>query len=71
MTNQKNQNKRFIRLPEVMNKTGYGKSWIYHLISEGNFPKPVKLGVRAIAFVESEIEEWMDEVINKSRLKAA
>lgn len=65
-----NQNKRFIRLPEVMNKTGYGKAWIYKLISEGRFPKPVKIGIRAIAFVESEVDEWMDKVIHQSRLVA-
>ncbi|MGX9315444.1 dipicolinate synthase [Pantoea ananatis] len=63
-----NQNKRFIRLPEVMNKTGYGKAWIYKLISDGRFPEPVKIGVRAVAFVESEVDQWMDEVINQSRL---
>jgi len=63
-----NQNKRFIRLPEVMKKTGYGKAWIYKLISDGRFPEPVKIGVRAVAFVESEVDQWMDEVINQSRL---
>jgi prophage regulatory protein len=68
--NMSNQNKRFIRLPEVMNKTGYGKAWIYKLISEGRFPKPVKIGIRAIAFVESEVDEWMDKVIHQSRLVA-
>lgn len=62
-----NQNKRFIRLPEVMNKTGYGRAWIYKLISDGRFPEPVKIGVRAVAFVESEVDQWMDEVINQSR----
>ncbi len=27
--------RRLIRLPEVMNKTGYSKAWIYRLIREG------------------------------------
>lgn len=31
-------NTRLIRLPEVLNRTGYGKAWIYHLISKGCFP---------------------------------
>ncbi|THJ89602.1 dipicolinate synthase, partial [Escherichia coli] len=52
-----NHNSRLIRLPEVMNRTGYCKAWIYRLISEGRFPAPVKIGVRAVAFVESEVDE--------------
>ncbi|WP_096159757.1 helix-turn-helix transcriptional regulator, partial [Enterobacter hormaechei] len=43
----KNQATRLIRLPEVLERTGYGKAWIYRLISEGRFPAPVKIGVRA------------------------
>ncbi|PJH54017.1 AlpA family transcriptional regulator, partial [Klebsiella pneumoniae] len=50
---------RLIRLSEVMNKTGFGKAWIYRLISQNRFPQPVKIGIRAIAFIESEIDEWI------------
>lgn len=66
-----NKNIRLLRLPEVMNKTGYGKAWIYHLINEGLFPQPVKIGVRAIAFIESEIDEWIVSAIERSRKNAA
>ncbi|EEW2745885.1 AlpA family transcriptional regulator, partial [Escherichia coli] len=37
-------NNSFIRLSEVMRRTGYGRAWIYRLISLGRFPKPVKIG---------------------------
>ncbi|HCM9633673.1 TPA: AlpA family transcriptional regulator [Enterobacter hormaechei subsp. steigerwaltii] len=67
----KNQATRLIRLPEVLERTGYGKSWIYRLISEGRFPAPVKIGVRAVAFVESEVDEWIQSVIETSRIKVA
>lgn len=66
-----NKNIRLLRLPEVMNKTGYGKAWIYRLIKEGLFPQPVKIGVRAIAFVESEIDDWIASAIERSRKNAA
>ena len=59
--------KRLIRLPEVLNKTGYKKAWIYRLISEDKFPKPIKLGERAVAFVEVEVDEWIPEKISQSR----
>lgn len=45
--------KRFIRLPEVLERTGFSKAWIYRLISQNRFPKPIKLGERAIAFLEN------------------
>ena len=52
--------KRFIRLPEVINRTGYRRTSIYEKIAEGTFPAPIKLGPRAVAWVSEEIEEWMD-----------
>ncbi|EFS1132608.1 AlpA family transcriptional regulator [Salmonella enterica] len=64
-------NQSLIRLPEVLKRTGFGKAWIYRLISEGRFPTPVKIGVRAVAFVESEVDEWIQSVIETSRIKVA
>lgn len=55
---------RLIRLKEVINSTGLGRSSIYNYISGGRFPKPVSLGGRAVAWVEEEIEEWIQEKIN-------
>lgn len=67
-----NQHKtRLIRLPEVLNRTGYGKAWIYHLISKGCFPSPVKIEYRAVAFIESEVEEWIQLTIENSRKHVA
>lgn len=62
--------RRLIRLPEVMKKTGYSKAWIYRLISRGVFPEPIKIGIRARAFVESEIDEWIENIIQFSRKHA-
>lgn len=59
--------KNLIRLPEVQRRTGYSKAWIYRLISQKRFPDSVKIGVRAIAFVESEIDEWIELRIQESR----
>lgn len=56
-----------IRLPEVLRRTGYSKAWIYRLMSEQRFPSAVKIGSRAIAFVESEIDDWVNQRIAESR----
>lgn len=61
----------FLRLPEVQRRTGYSKAWIYRLMSQGKFPTSVKIGTRAIAFVESEIDEWVNERIAESRKEVA
>ncbi|CBJ81779.1 putative phage-related protein [Xenorhabdus bovienii str. Jollieti] len=59
--------KSLIRLPEVQRRTGYSKAWIYRLIKEDKFPKQVKIGPRSVAFVESEIDGWVDQRIAESR----
>lgn len=63
--------KTLIRLVEVQRRTGYSKAWIYRLISNGKFPASVKIGTRAIAFVESEIDEWINQRIAESRGEVA
>lgn len=50
---------RIIRLKEVIDCTGLGRSTIYKYIAEGTFPKPVSLGDRSVAWVESEIHDWI------------
>ncbi|HFE8513564.1 MULTISPECIES: helix-turn-helix transcriptional regulator [Proteus] len=56
-----------IRLPEVMRRTGFSKPYLYKLISDDKFPKQVKIGSRSIAFVESEVDEWIANKIAESR----
>jgi prophage regulatory protein len=51
---------RYIRLTEVCARVGLRPSAIYHLISEGRFPKQVKLSERTSAWVVSEVETYMD-----------
>jgi len=58
---------RFLRLPEVMARTGLSRSTIYVRLAEGRFPEPVRLGPRAVGWIESEIDAWMQERIDRSR----
>ncbi|MEW5691615.1 AlpA family transcriptional regulator, partial [Comamonas kerstersii] len=51
---------RFLKLKEVMEKTALSRSAIYRKMNDGEFPQSVSLGERAIAWVESEVDEWMD-----------
>ncbi|MFM2482840.1 helix-turn-helix transcriptional regulator [Celerinatantimonas sp. YJH-8] len=50
---------RLIRIKKVMNMTAMSRSNVYKLMSEKKFPSTVPLGGRAVAWIESEVEEWM------------
>lgn len=51
---------KFLRLPEVKEKTGLSKSAIYKKIKEGEFPVSVPIGSRTVAWLESDINEWLE-----------
>ncbi|MBP4059562.1 MULTISPECIES: AlpA family transcriptional regulator [unclassified Aeromonas] len=50
---------RFIRVREVIKKTGLSKSSVYDLMAQGLFPQTVRLTGRSVAFIEAEIDAWM------------
>jgi prophage regulatory protein len=56
---------RLIRLNEVIAKTGLSRSRIYQYINEGKFPANVSLGGRSVAWVESEIDKWIENTIDQ------
>ena len=60
-----------IRFSEVQKRTGYSKAWLYRLMSEQRFPAAIKIGFRSIAFIESEIDEWINQRIAESRDEVA
>lgn len=56
---------RFLRLADVMARTGLSRSSIYLSISKGNFPKNINLSSRSVAWLESEIDAWIQTRINQ------
>ncbi|HKM16213.1 MAG TPA: AlpA family transcriptional regulator [Marinospirillum sp.] len=52
---------RIMRMGEVVKKTGYSRSSIYALMAEGDFPKNVKLGLRAVGWSSHEVQAWVNE----------
>ena len=75
MDKKNSPKKRFIRLPEVLSRTGYGRTTIYRKMEDGSFPRSVKLGgppvdpetfdSRAVAWIENEVEQWIDSRIEE------
>ena len=64
---KKRVRRRFLRLPEVIARTGLSRSTIYVRIEQGRFPRPVSLGGRAVGWIEEEVDDWMGERIKVSR----
>jgi prophage regulatory protein len=58
---------RILRLPEVCAVTGLGRSFIYQLQAAGSFPQRVKLGLRAVGWLEDEVQRWLSDKVAKDR----
>ena len=61
---------RVLRLPRVQTRAGLARSTIYVRVADGSFPKPVRLGARAVGWIESEVDAWIREQIAASRGRA-
>lgn len=62
---QFNTNLRLIRKTALLDKVGVSNTQIYNLIKKEGFPKPVPLGGRAVAWVESEVDAWILNRMNE------
>ena len=61
---------RILRLPDVKARVGLSRSSIYKLINEEKFPKPVSLGKRSVGWVEQDIDEWIETLINPPQIES-
>lgn len=57
------QESRLLRLKEVSYRVGLSRSTIYRKISEGQFPRPLQLSARAVAWPEGEIDTFISEIV--------
>ncbi len=57
---------QFIDMAFITRLLGVSDKWIYRLIKEGIFPKPIKLG-RSSRWLQSEVEAWLQARIDASR----
>ena len=53
---------RLLTIREVCAIAGVSRSSIYTGINEGHFPRPVRLGRKAIRWRASDIEKWLAEL---------
>jgi prophage regulatory protein len=55
---------KLLRLPRVKESVALSRASIYRLISLGQFPKPINLGARAVAWLESDIDSWIQSKVD-------
>ena len=61
---------RVLRLKEVCKVTGLGRSDIYQLQADKHFPHSIKIGTRAVGWLDGEVREWLEGRIRSSRPKS-
>ena len=62
---------RIFRLPQVREVTGLGKTMIYRLEAAQRFPKRIKIGLRAVGWLEGDIRDWVLARVQDSQRRAS
>jgi len=57
-----------LRLPAVKERTGLSRSSIYLRINNNEFPSPISLGGRAVGWLEEDIDNWLNQKVEESRI---
>jgi prophage regulatory protein len=63
--------RRVMRIREVERETGLRHSSIYEQMNAGRFPKPIRIGPRAVGWLEQEIVDWQEARIAERDARAA
>ena len=61
----------FLRRPDVERRTGLARSTLYDKMESGDFPKPIRLSGRCVAWLESEVADWQTKQIARRDLGKA
>lgn len=56
-----------LRRKQVQIRTGLARSTIYQYMKDGVFPKPVRLGPRAVGWIEADVSAWITERIQSAK----
>lgn len=64
-------NDKLLRLPEVRTLVRRSTSRIYADMAAGRFPRPIRIGIRAVAWREAEIKQWLADRIDERDMREA
>lgn len=58
---------KILRLRAVQDLTGLSRSMTYLLMKQGDFPKSISLGARAVGWLESDIQAWIESRVSRKQ----
>ncbi|MGA9164868.1 MAG: AlpA family phage regulatory protein [Thiobacillus sp.] len=58
---------RILKLPEVLHLTADSRSGWYAKVSAGKAPRPIKLGMRAVGWLEADVNKYIESLVSSSR----
>lgn len=61
-TNSNATGQRLLRLPEVLQRLGCGRTFFLDRVRGGQFPKPIKLGRRIAVWPESAVSALVQRI---------
>ena len=56
------QEKRLLRIDEVLEMVGISKSVLYEMIGREQFPRPVRISLRAVGWRQRDIDDWLESL---------
>ena len=51
---------RILRLPEVTARVGLGRSSVWRMVQNSEFPQPIRLSKRAVGWLDQEVDSWLN-----------
>lgn len=58
---------KFLRLPQVKERTGLSRSTIYLMMKNDQFPKPIKIVGKSVAWVDRDITDWQIKCLSNAQ----
>ena len=59
--------KSVLKLPQVIKVVSLSRASIYNYVAQGKFPKPIPLGGRSVGWLDSDIEQWIEDRVKESQ----
>ena len=71
MAEQPRESLKILRRKQIEARVGLSRSTLYSKIAAKQFPSPVRLGPRAVGWIEAEVDAWLAAQVERSRGNAA
>lgn len=60
MSDQSTKPIQILRVRRVASRMDVSKSSVYKLVREGKFPRGLKIGERAVGWLETDVDNWIE-----------